>query len=252
VIGACSTGALTRYPEYPDHRRILTHPLPVQLELSIYRGWDEHVAEELAALPFLAAHAEKSIGASFSGDAPDFGGLALSCRIAVLVGAPVLVLHLWELPDGDRKLGRNLDALPRCLDLCDEHGLTLAVETIPCSVGSPVDNVLRACERDDRCRVVLDTEFLALHGELGRAGEVRERVVHVHAKDFDRSLWEVRPRPWNRYLIPGEGTVDVDAFLDELAWKGTVTLELSAVLPTGEIDADRLEKGLEWLRRLSA
>ena len=244
-----STGAVTRYPEFPDHRRILEHELPVELELSINRGWDEGVIDGLVGLPFVTAHAEKPIGATLSGDEPAFDRFALNCRIASELGTKLLVLRLWELPDGDRHLERNLERLPRLLDTAEAHGLTLAVETIPCSIGSPVENVLRACERDDRCRVTLDTEFLALHDQLDRARALADRIAHVHAKDFDATVWTARP--WNRYLIPGEGTIDVDGFLADLPYEGTVTLEASAVREDGSIDRQRLEKCLAWLRRLA-
>ncbi len=248
MIPLISTGVVTRYPEFPDHRRILDHPIPLGLELSIYRDWDERVVDDLHALPVAVAHAEKTIGATLSGDEPAFDRFALSCRIAAGVGARLLVLHLWELPDGDRHLERNLAHLPRLLDTAEEHALTLAVETIPCSAGSPIENVLRACDRDERCRVTIDTEFLALHRQLDRATELGDRIGHVHAKDFDRERWV--NRAWNRYLIPGEGEVDVDAFLAALPFDGTVTLEASAVRPDGAVDEERLAKCVAWLRRL--
>jgi sugar phosphate isomerase/epimerase len=248
VIPLASSGLVTRYPQYADHRRILDHEWPFGLELVVYANWDETVVDDLSGLPIAVAHAEKSIGATLSGPEPAFDRFRLSCRVASALGARVLVLHLWELPDGDRYLERNLDRLPRLLDVAGEHGLTLAVETVPCSVGSPVDNVLRACERDERCRVTLDTEFLALHGQLDRACELDERIAHIHAKDFDPAVWAAKP--WNRYLIPGEGTIDVEGFLESLPFDGTVTVEASAVREDGCVDSARLEKALAWLRRL--
>jgi sugar phosphate isomerase/epimerase len=109
--------------------------------------------------------------------------------------------------------------------------------------------VRRACERDPRCRVTLDTEFLALHGQLDQAHELGDRIAHVHVKDFDPSVWGTRPR---RYLLPGEGVLDLDGFLERLPYDGTLTLELSAVRDDGGIDADRLEAAAAWLRRLRA
>ena len=66
-------------------------------------------------------------------------------------------------------------------------------------------------------------------------------------KDFDPAVWGTKPR---RYLLPGEGTLDIDGFLDRLPYDGTLTLEMSAVGANGEIDADRLEAADAWLRRL--
>ncbi|MGE5275030.1 MAG: sugar phosphate isomerase/epimerase family protein [Verrucomicrobiota bacterium] len=243
------TGSVTRKPDFTDHLRILRHPPPGDLELSIYDGWDESVVDDLRGLPIVTAHAEKTIGATLSGDHPALEQFALNCRIASALGAGTLVFHLWELPDGDRHLHRNLDHLPRLLDTAEAHGLTLAVETVPCTVGTPLENVRRACERDPRCRVTLDTEFLALHGQLDRSHELGDRIAHVHVKDFDPALWASKPR---RYLLPGEGVLDLDGFLERLPYDGTLTLELSAVRDDGTIDADRLESAAAWLRRLGA
>lgn len=243
-----STGSVTRNPDFTDHLRIVRNLPAAELELSIYAGWDERVVDDLRGLPIVVAHADKAIGATLSGDDPALDHFELNCRIAGALGAGTLVLHLWELPDGDRYLERNLDRLPRLLDTAEGQGLTLAVETIPCTLGTPLDNVLRACERDPRCRVTVDTEFLALHGQLDRAHELAELIAHVHVKDFDPSVWGSRPR---RYLLPGEGTLDLDGFLERLPYDGTLTLEMSAVGPGGEIDGKRLEAALGWLRRLA-
>jgi sugar phosphate isomerase/epimerase len=249
VIPLVATGVVTRHPQYPDPRRILAHPVPFARELSIYRDHDEHeLVELLTGLDVATGHADKSIGATLSTDEPALDRFERDCRITAALGGQLLVLHLWELPDGDRYLERNLAHLPGLLDTAEAHGLTLAVETIPCSVGTPIENVIRACERDDRCRVTLDSEFLALHGQLDRAAELGDRVAHVHVKDFDPDLWAAKP--WNRYLIPGEGVAGVEDWLAALPYDGTVTLEISAVREDGSVDEERLEKGVAWLRTL--
>jgi sugar phosphate isomerase/epimerase len=244
-----ATGAVTRNPDFTDHRRIVLHIPPADLELSMYSTWDERVIDDLRGLPIVTAHADKSIGATLSGDEPAFDRFALNCRIASELGAELIVLHLWELPDGDRRLERNLDRLPGLLDTAEDHGLTLAVETIPCTVGTPLDNVRRAWERDPRCRVTLDTEFLAVHGQLEAAHELAEVVAHVHIKDYHPEVWGTQPR---RYLLPGEGILDLDGFLERLPYDGTLTLELSAVGDDGGIDTERLETACARLRRLAA
>ena len=116
----CSTGAVTRHPTRADYRLIAdARELPCEgFELSIYPSWIEDVdavSDGIVALglPIGIAHAEKSVGARLSED--DRGGvdrLELSARLAGRVGARLLVLHLWELPLGDRNLERNLDLLP--------------------------------------------------------------------------------------------------------------------------------------------
>jgi sugar phosphate isomerase/epimerase len=255
----CSTGAVTRHPTRPGSRLVAdVRGLPCDgFELSIYPGWvddAERVAEELAELelPFETAHAEKAVGARLSeGDESAVERLAGSARIASRVGARLLVLHLWELPLGDRHFERNLALLPACADVAERHGLTLGIETIPCSVGSPLANVAKAVEREPRCVAVLDTEFLAFHGELDAAAEAGLPVGHVHLKDFAGQLRNEDPR--TRYLLPGEGNLDLDGFLRRLrvdGYDGAVTLEASAVDPDGRLDRGRLAEIGEALRRL--
>jgi sugar phosphate isomerase/epimerase len=255
----CSTGAVTRHPTRPDHRLVAdARGLPCDgFELSIYPSWvddADRVADELTALglPIETAHAEKSVGAQLSqGDRAAVERLEGSARIAGRVGARLLVLHLWELPLGDRHLERNLELLPACADVAERYGLTLGIETIPCSVGSPLANVARAVERDPRCVAVLDTEFLAFHGELDAAPDAGLPVGHVHVKDFAGELRHDDPRL--RYLLPGEGVQNLDGFLERLAtagFAGALTLEASAVDPEGGLDRARLADIAAALRRL--
>ena len=257
----CSTGAVTRHPTRADHRLIAdARDLPCAgFELSIYSSWIEDVeavADGIAALglPIETAHAEKSVGARLSeGDRGAVDRLELSARLAARVGVRLLVLHLWELPLGDRYLERNLELLPACADVAERAGLTLGIETIPCSVGSPLTNVTRAIEREPRCVAVLDTEFLAFRGELDTAPDAGLPVGHVHVKDFGGEIRHGDPR--TRYLLPGEGTLDLDAFLDRLrasGYEGTVTLEASAVDPDGGLDPGRLAQIAAALRRLDS
>lgn len=257
----CSTGAVTRHPNRADPRLIAdARDLPCAgFELSIYPDWIEDVdavTEDIAglALPIETAHAEKAVGARLSkGDPRAVERLERSARLAAHVGARLLVLHLWELPLGDRQLERNLDLLPACADVAEQAGLTLGIETIPCSVGSPLANVARAVEREPRCVAVLDTEFLATHDELNAAPDAGLPVGHVHVKDFAGEIRHGDPR--TRYLLPGEGALDLDGFLDRLradAYDGTVTLEPSAVDPDGGLDRTRLAAIATALRALDS
>ena len=257
----CSTGAVTRHPNRADPRLIAdARDLPCAgFELSIYPDWIEEVdavTEDIAglALPIETAHAEKAVGARLSkGDPRAVERLERSARLAARVGARLLVLHLWELPLGDRQLERNLDLLPACADVAEQAGLTLGIETIPCSVGSPLANVARAVEREPRCVAVLDTEFLATHDELNAAPDAGLPVGHVHVKDFAGEIRHGDPR--TRYLLPGEGALDLDGFLDRLradGYDGTVTLEPSAVDPDGGLDRTRLAAIATALRALDS
>jgi sugar phosphate isomerase/epimerase len=259
IRGLASTGLVTRFPDVPDHAAIAEWcpRLDVDgLEISISRAWDaERVEHDLAStgLRFETAHLDKRIGAELLQDADAaLAQLASDCRLAASLGAKLGVLHLWELPVGDRRLAENLALLPECLDIAEAAGITLAVETIPCSVGSPLENVHRALDADDRCRITLDTEFLAHHGQLDDAladDALWERVAHLHVKDYAGALRDGDDR--RRYLIPGEGTIDfvkVFATVQERGYDGALTLEVSALTPAGSVDEQRFGAAESWLR----
>jgi sugar phosphate isomerase/epimerase len=255
-----STGVVTRDPDQTDHKAILEHAPKLGAagyELQVHEAWYGHldeVVEDLrgSGLSFPAVHADKSIGAGLgsedSDDADDaLATLEMNCRAAAALGAQTFVLHLWELPTSDEAIERNLDRLPACLDTAEAYNLVLAVETIQGTVGTPLANIGLALARDPRCRVTLDTEFLAFHGQLEASVAtdwlwVDNRVRHVHLKDFDGRMKDAAGR---RYLLPGEGTLELQGFLTGLAergYTGAITLEASAITQDGALDEARLQQ----------
>jgi sugar phosphate isomerase/epimerase len=255
-----STGALTRDPVRTDHAEIVRHGPGLGVpgfELALYSAWYGHLDEVVAdlresKLAFPVVHADKTIGAGLGSDDGDeveeaLEHLEVNCRAAAALGARTLVLHYWERPSGDAEIERNLEHLPSCLDTAAAYDVTLAVETIPGEVGRPLDNVRLAVERDPRVRVTLDTEFLGFYGQLEESVDADwlwgERLVHhVHLKDFDGRL---RVRGERRYLLPGEGSLDLQGFLtglSERAFSGAFTVEASALDADGNLQADRLRE----------
>jgi sugar phosphate isomerase/epimerase len=265
----CSTGIVTRGPDQTDHTTILEHVSKLGAagyELVLYQAWYGHLDEVIedlrtSNLSFPAVHADKLIGAGLGSEDADeadeaLATLELNCRAAAALGAETLVLHLWELPTGDQTIERNLDRLPACLDMAEAYNVVLAVETIPGTVGTPLANLKLAVERDPRCRITLDTEFLGLHGQVSESIAAdwlwaEGRVRHVHLKDFDGRL---RDGGGRRYLLPGEGSLDLQGFLTGLVdrgYDGAITLEASATTPSGELDEARLQQIAAVVQQLS-
>jgi sugar phosphate isomerase/epimerase len=265
-----STGVVTRAPDQTDHKAILEHAPALGaagLELVVHEQWYGHldeVVEDLRSseLSFPAVHAEKKIGSGLGSEDADEADDALerlerNCRAATALGADTLVLHLWERPASDEHIERNLDRLPACLDMAEAYKLVLAVETVPGTVGTALANIQLAVERDARCRVTLDTEFLGFHGQVAESIAwdwlwVNDLVRHVHLKDFDGRMSDSNGP---RYLFPGEGKLDLQGFLAGLIqrdYQGAITFEGSARRPSGEIDAERLEQAAAIVRELAA
>ncbi len=263
----CSTGAFSRFPELTDYQSILEYgpQLDVDgLEVMFFPGWTddiENIATTLheSSLHIPAIHAEKGIGPALISPQPGereqgWRWLQASCRLGQIVGSKTLIIHLWGLPDSDDRLAENLAVLPDCITMAEQHDLILAVETVPSRSGDTLGNVRRAVEHDNRCRVTLDTEFLALHGQLEAALQADwlwqdRRVPHIHIKDYDGALYSTDN--YRRYLHPGEGTIDFHHFFAALKarhYEGAISLEASIVNRDGTRDLPRLKRSLELLR----
>jgi len=114
-----------------------------------------------------------------------------------------------------------------------------------------------ALERDSRCRVAPDTEFLGFYGQLAESITSdwlwEDRFVqHVHLKDFDGRLLREGKR---RYLLPGEGSLDLQGFLTglgERGYTGAFTLEATAVDGDGQLDPTRLAQLAASVAQLAA
>ncbi|MBO0702049.1 MAG: GNAT family N-acetyltransferase [Candidatus Dormibacteraeota bacterium] len=182
-----------------------------------------------SGLSFPVVHLSKAVGARLPHPVAR-AELADNLRFAAALGAGLGVLHLWDLPDSDRDLDGRLAAYAVARELADDCGIELGIESIPCSVGTPLRDLRALLHRHPDATLVLDTEFLALHGELAEALETEElwrAVRHLHVKDFGGSLTDADgARQWRS---PGEGTIDfrpVSAALVRESFRHTVSLEI--------------------------
>ncbi len=264
----CSTGAFSRNPDYNSYRQVLEHGPHLAVdgfELMFYDRWYgeiEQIAADLlrSGLRFPAMHAEKNIGMAL-GRMPEereqaVAWLEVNCQLAHALGTQVLVLHLWGWPELDDHLEANLEPLTRCLDSAARYDVALAIETIPARHFDPLTNVYKAVERDTRCAVALDTEFLAQSHLLEKVFATEwvwqdERTRHVHIKDFDGQGFSESGK--RRYLHPGDGHIDFEQFfsgLKQCGFAGYVSLESPAIDHKGHVDTQRLNASLDYIRGL--
>ena len=87
--------------------------------------------------------------------------LTENLRFAAALGAKLGVLHLWDLPHSDRNFNGRLAAYGLASELASEHGIEVGIESIPCTVASPLRNLRRILDRHPDAALVYDTEFLA-------------------------------------------------------------------------------------------
>ena len=265
----CSTGTFSRFPDLTDYRSIFSYGPELEVdgfELMFYPDWSteiEQIATELlkSRLRFPAIHAEKGIGPALVSSRPEervqgWQWMQASCQLCKLLGANLLIFHLWGLPDSDEKIEQNLHILKDCMKFAEVFRLKLVLETIPCKYNDPLGNVYRALEREPGVLVALDTEFLALHNQLNMALQAdwlwqHNRVCHIHIKDYDGNLYSTDN--FRRYLHPGEGSIDFPKFFDALrlrSFSGNISLETSIVNHDGIRDIDKLKKSLSMLQEM--
>ena len=266
----CSTGAFSRFPDLTDYRSILTFGPNLEVdgfELMFYPDWTaeiEHIASELlkSGLKFPAIHAEKGIASALVSSQPEereqgWQWMQASCQLGNLLGANLLVFHLWGFPDYDEKIEQNLQQLDHCIKIAEEFELQLAVETVPCKRDNPLSNTHRAIRHNpDVLLVALDTEFLAMHNQLDEALQAKwlwqhNRVRHIHIKDYNGGLYSTDN--FRRYLHPGEGSINFPKLFDMLRLKnfsGSISLETSVVNRDGIRDIQQLKKSLSILREM--
>ena len=267
-----STGAITRWSAIHDIGEVVARGASLGVdgvEVMIFAPFRERLDEVAEAfvrhgsaqgIGFPATHAEKDIGPEIARDddaaavQSALDRFSANCRFTHAIGADRTVLHLWGLPESDRVIDRALAMLPELVDRAAEYGVLLGVESIPCLVDDPLANLQRVLGHDSRARVTLDTEFLAMHGQVPQVRDAgwlweSDAVVHVHVKDFfDPSHLQPGQR---RYLQPGEGEIDFPAWFAGLAanrYGGAISLESPAPTPDGQVDTGRLQASVAYLR----
>ncbi len=265
----CSTGTFSRFPDITDYRSILTYGPELEVdgfELMYYPDWSaklDQIAKELLAsgLKFPVIHAEKGIIPALISLQPGefeqgWQWMQANCALGKLLDANLLIFHLWGYPTYDEELERNLHYLNDCMKIAEDHGLKLAIETVPCKYGDPLSNIRRVLDQEPDMLIALDTEFLAMHNQLEAAYETdwlwqHNRVRHIHIKDYDGSAYSTDN--YRRYLHPGEGGINFLELFDMLklrSFKGNISLESSIVNQDGSKDIYKLKQSLSWLHKM--
>ena len=166
--------------------------------------------------------------------------------LAKAVGAELLVVHSsdlkWVVPEEgvEARRGRSMDSLNILAEHADKVGMKMAVENLPGGGYSPpvlTHDLLQIIEGlGDHVGICLDVghSYLSLFNPLEELRDVSSRLLSLHIHDVKNG---------KDHLIPGEGEMDLEAFvqeLDRMEFGGVRTLEIS---PKGE----RLDEALELL-----
>jgi sugar phosphate isomerase/epimerase len=252
-----STGVYSQFPNYASPEAVadgMTRLSADVFEVLLFGSWPDarQAACTIASArrPVAVVHGEKRVGGLLGSADPeerhrgqDLVRAALAA--AQTLRAPCVNIHLWDLPDSDRHLERNLEALAEILPEVWRTGVHLLVETIPCQSDVPWRNAQRALEFADGLAAVsparpldgealgvnIDLEFLSWHDGLRVALEEYvpawgRRLRNVHVKDHDGRPFDENGR--RRYVNPGDGRLDyrwVFSCLRDAGYAGPLTFE---------------------------
>ena len=264
----CSTGALITSKNGRNYNllsNIAPHIPCDGFEFMMYRSWYdiwEQLAEDLSKMkvPFPTFHVDKSIGELISRNGEGDSVQArkwfeINCKIARTIGAKKLVLHLWGGLPSDKNIEYNIAQYEILQEIADRFELLLTVENVVCNQEDPLRHFWQLKEKYPTIAFTFDVRFARFHGQLDTVfGDgydwLWSAVRHIHISDYAGGYMD-----WTKLqsLHPLEGNVDFPKVFQNLKQQTsieTVTIESTSVLPDGEIDFEKINRSLAYLRRL--
>lgn len=265
----CSTGAIISKKNNRDYRLIKEFAPLINcdgFEFLMYDSWYAEWLQISEALynmnvKFSVFHVEKKVGELISrnedGDIAEAHRLfEINCKMAKVIGAEKLVLHLWGGLPSDRIIYTNIEQFAVLQKTAFQYGLLLTVENVPCNYENPLLHLKRLKQIYPEIAFTFDVKFAQFHNELDTSFSNEYRwlwdgsVQHVHINDYDGGY-----KQWERLrsLHPGDGNIDFEKLfqkLKEVTYNHTFTIESSSVCDDGTIDLEKLNGSIEFLRKL--
>ncbi|MBQ7934518.1 MAG: sugar phosphate isomerase/epimerase [Lachnospiraceae bacterium] len=230
-----------------------------------YENWEE-IATDVAAMDIsvITFHVDKSVGELISrneeGDREQAReNFTINCRMAQMMGAKLLVLHLWGGMPSDRNIDVNIKEYARLRKIAEEYELLLTIEDVPCNQENPLKHMVALYKQYPDVTFTFDIRFAAFHGLVDQflskenAWMWQGAIKHIHIGDFAGESMD-----WGALrncLHPGEGKIDFARLFNHLAnvgYEGTVTVESTSVAEDGVMLTEKLNDTFAYLRRLEA
>lgn len=181
----------------------------------------------------------------------------LNLKLAEMLGAEKMVLHLWNGTVSDRNIEKNIERFAEWKSLSDKVGIELLVENVICNANSPLYNMDLVAKRYPDAGFVYDTKMAEFHDQTLKLFSpeyeyiVKEgRIRHLHVNDYGGGYMD-----WaHMQVLPiGGGHIDFDSFfrkLGEFGYTGDFTVEATAYAKDGTVDFDMLNGCFEKIREL--
>ena len=234
-------------------------------EFMMYDTWYDtidhirHVIETIDA-PFPVFHVEKSIGSLVGRGGDDELSLALfrfeiNCALAHEMGAEILVFHLWNGPESDKNIERNITYYAQFREIAEAKDLVLTVENVVCNQQDPLTHMRTLVARYPDVSFTFDTKMAAFHSQMNELYKeehrgIYDRIRHIHANDYSGGYMD-----WSnlKTLHIGNGSIGFDrffAFVKDNRYQGDFTIEATSFDQDGVIHCDRLNRSIDTIRAL--
>lgn len=261
----CSTGALIGRPNNRNYRLLET--LSKQLtcdgfEFMMYSSWYDEVEVLIDALQSMqlyipVMHCEKHIGESISMGEFDeaYRNFDMNCYISKEIGADSIVVHLWDGITSDACFENNITAYGELRQIADRYGLKVLIENVVCNQEDPMKHWCELKAQFPDICFVFDTKMASFHSQMELLYEEKyewlwrdNHICHYHVNDYAGGYKE-----WGklRTLPIGQGHINFERFfrfINEIAYRGTVTVEATAFDSDGVVDIDMLNQQFAYIR----
>lgn len=204
-------------------------------------------------------HCRKHIGENIGYGGEDgfseaFHEFESNCKMAHLLGAEKVVLHLWSGRVSDQHFENNIAAYPRLKEIADANQVDLLIENVVCNAGNPMDRLSELAEIYPDIHFVFDTKMAEFHGQLELLYDSKYEwlwkegyIRHYHVNDYCGGILD-----WaNLKTLPiGYGQIDFERFFDfinDTKYNSTFTLEAPVYDQTGTANIELLNRQIEFI-----
>lgn len=230
------------------------------VEFMLYDSWYgeiDRLTDCLTSIPvkYLGLHAEKSVGEKLTAGLVDEAErlMRINCELARNLGAPYMVLHLWNGLSSDSAIENNYSNYGILQRIAGEYGICLSVENVVCNRQDPLTHMRELMRRYPDIQFTYDTKMTHFHRQeeefyAPECRDVWRHVTHLHVNDHRGAKGDFSSL---RTLQLGDGEVDLERFFDHLRtvrFDGDLVCEAVAWDEQGGIHPEIMNRSMRFIR----